>query len=54
VFGSARTKPESPEYQQAVAFGKAIVEHGFMVITGGGKGSWALPNAARAATRASA
>ena len=38
VFGSARTKPESPEYQQAVAFGKAIVEHGFMVITGGGEG----------------
>ena len=38
VFGSARTKPESPEYQQAVAFGKAIVQHGFMVITGGGEG----------------
>jgi len=37
VFGSARTKPESPEYQQAVAFGKAIVEHGFMVITGAGR-----------------
>ncbi len=38
VFGSARTKPENPEYQQAVAFGKAIVDHGFMVITGGGEG----------------
>ena len=38
VFGSARTKPELAEYQQAVAFGKAIVEHGFMVITGGGEG----------------
>jgi uncharacterized protein (TIGR00730 family) len=38
VFGSARTKPETAEYQQAVAFGKAIVEHGFMVITGGGEG----------------
>jgi uncharacterized protein (TIGR00730 family) len=38
VFGSARTKPESPEYQQAVAFGKAIVERGYMVITGGGEG----------------
>jgi uncharacterized protein (TIGR00730 family) len=38
IFGSARTRPESPEYQQAVAFGKAIVEHGFMVITGGGEG----------------
>ena len=38
VFGSARTKPETAEYQQAVAFGKAIVDRGFMVITGGGEG----------------
>ncbi len=38
VFGSARTRPEAAEYQQAVAFGKAIVDHGFMVITGGGEG----------------
>jgi len=38
VFGSARTKPELAEYQQAVAFGKAIVQHGYMVITGGGEG----------------
>jgi len=38
VFGSARTAPEAAEYQQAVAFGKAIVEHGYMVITGGGEG----------------
>jgi uncharacterized protein (TIGR00730 family) len=38
VFGSARTKPEAAEYQQAVDFGKAIVEHGYMVITGGGEG----------------
>lgn len=38
IFGSARTKPESPEYQHAEAFGKAIVERGFMVITGGGEG----------------
>src|SRR5208282_5349572 len=29
VFGSARTKPETPEYQQAVEFGKAIVEKNF-------------------------
>lgn len=38
VFGSARTRPDAPEYQQAVAFGKAIVERGYMVITGGGEG----------------
>jgi uncharacterized protein (TIGR00730 family) len=38
VFGSARTAPEQPEYQQAEAFARAIVERGFMVITGGGEG----------------
>lgn len=38
VFGSARTKPEQEEYKQAVDFGKKIVEHGYMVITGGGAG----------------
>ena len=38
VFGSARTKPDLAEYLQAVAFGKAIVAHGYMVITGGGEG----------------
>src|SRR5271154_5677071 len=38
VFGSARTRPETAEYQQAVAFGKAIVDHNYMVITGGGEG----------------
>ena len=38
VFGSARTDPAAPEYQQAVAFSKAAVAAGFMVITGGGEG----------------
>ena len=38
VFGSARTRTEEPEYQQAVAFGKEAVARGFMVITGGGEG----------------
>lgn len=38
IFGSARTKPESTEYQQAVEFGKKIVKAGFMVITGAGPG----------------
>ncbi len=38
VFGSARTRPDTPPYQQAVEFGKAIVKRGFMVITGGGEG----------------
>jgi len=38
VFGSARTKPGAPEYEQAEKFARAIVERGYMVITGGGEG----------------
>src|SRR5271155_5475804 len=38
IFGSARTKPDKLEYQQAVEFGRKIVEAGFMVITGAGSG----------------
>ncbi|HXF11065.1 MAG TPA: LOG family protein [Desulfuromonadaceae bacterium] len=38
IFGSARTQPDRQEYQQAVEFGKKVVEAGFMVITGAGSG----------------
>jgi len=38
IFGSARTSPEQPEYQQAVEFSRKIVKAGFMVITGAGPG----------------
>jgi len=38
VFGSARTKPADPYYQQAVALGRALAKRGFAVITGGGPG----------------
>jgi uncharacterized protein (TIGR00730 family) len=38
MFGSARTQPNRLEYQQAVEFGRKIVEAGFMVITGAGPG----------------
>lgn len=38
VFGSARTMPEHPAYQQAVAFGRAMARHHWMVITGAGGG----------------
>src|SRR5687767_13417717 len=31
IFGSARTQPTKQEYQQAVEFGRKIVEAGFMV-----------------------
>jgi uncharacterized protein (TIGR00730 family) len=38
IFGSARTKPDRIEYQQAADFGRKIVQAGFMVITGAGPG----------------
>jgi uncharacterized protein (TIGR00730 family) len=38
IFGSARMPPDKLEYQQAVEFGRKIVEAGFMVITGAGSG----------------
>ena len=38
VFGSARTKPDHPYYQQAVECGRRIVEQKLAVITGGGPG----------------
>jgi uncharacterized protein (TIGR00730 family) len=38
IFGSARTKPDRMEYQQASDMGKKLVEAGYMVITGAGPG----------------
>ena len=38
VFGSARTASTHPAYQQAVALGRAMASHGWMVITGAGGG----------------
>lgn len=38
LFGSARTQPSKPEYQQAVEFARRIADEGWMVITGGGPG----------------
>ncbi|WP_285698583.1 TIGR00730 family Rossman fold protein [Actinomadura sp. NBRC 104412] len=38
VFGSARTKPGSPEYELAVDIGARLHEAGYAVITGGGPG----------------
>src|SRR5690242_10535496 len=34
VFGSARTKPDRPDYQQGVALGAALAAAGYAVITG--------------------
>jgi uncharacterized protein (TIGR00730 family) len=38
VFGSARTKPGSEEYELAERIGSLLVEAGYAVITGGGPG----------------
>ncbi|WP_330185204.1 TIGR00730 family Rossman fold protein [Nocardia sp. NBC_01503] len=44
VFGSARTLPESPEYQAGTAIGGALARSGFAVITGGGPGAMEAAN----------
>ncbi len=38
VFGSARTKPDNPVYEQSVKFGRAMADRGWMVLTGAGGG----------------
>jgi uncharacterized protein (TIGR00730 family) len=38
IFGSARTAPDAAAYRMAQEFGREIVKHRFMVITGGGDG----------------
>lgn len=38
VYGSARTRPEDPYYQQAVRLGAGLAKAGLATITGGGPG----------------
>jgi uncharacterized protein (TIGR00730 family) len=38
IFGSARIKPDHPYYQLTEAVARALVNHGYGVITGGGPG----------------
>jgi uncharacterized protein (TIGR00730 family) len=38
MFGSARTPPGQPAYEQAVRFGRAMAEHGWLVVTGAASG----------------
>jgi uncharacterized protein (TIGR00730 family) len=44
VFGSARTKPADPNYTLGVAVGRALVQAGYAVITGGGPGAMEAAN----------
>ena len=50
VFGSARSKPDSPECEMAADLGSALAEAGYAVITGGGPGVMEAAN--RGATEA--
>ncbi|GAB1642967.1 TIGR00730 family Rossman fold protein [Krasilnikovia sp. MM14-A1259] len=50
VFGSARSKPDSPECELAADLGAALAEAGYAVITGGGPGVMEAAN--RGATEA--
>jgi len=38
IFGSARTRPDSPDYEQAINFGRMMADHDWMVITGAASG----------------
>ncbi len=38
IFGSARTKPDEPSYQEAVKLGRAMAEAGWFVVTGAASG----------------
>ncbi len=44
VFGSARTKPDSSIYQEAVKMGRLLAQNGYGVLTGGGPGIMAAAN----------
>ena len=44
VFGSARTTPDDPLYELGVQVGRALVEAGYAVITGGGPGAMEAAN----------
>jgi hypothetical protein len=38
VFGSARTRPDHPTYQQALEFGRRMAGHSWLVVTGAASG----------------
>jgi uncharacterized protein (TIGR00730 family) len=51
VFGSARSRPGSPEWDLAERLGAALAKAGYAVITGGGPGVMAAANKGAAETQ---
>ena len=51
VFGSARSKPSSPEYRMAEDFTRKLTAKGYMIVTGGGSGVMEAGNKGAAAGR---
>ena len=51
IFGSARTKPEDPNYKAAQAIGRSLGENDISVITGGGPGIMEAANRGGAEAR---
>jgi uncharacterized protein (TIGR00730 family) len=49
IFGSARTKPGTEEYDLAKSIGSALADAGYTVITGGGPGVMEAANSGAAA-----
>jgi uncharacterized protein (TIGR00730 family) len=44
VFGSARTRPDEPDWARAEEVGRRLAEAGFAVVTGGGPGAMEAAN----------
>lgn len=44
VFGSARTKPDSAQYEAGVQLGARLADAGYAVVTGGGPGAMEAAN----------
>lgn len=51
VFGSARTKPGEPAYEEVFQLGKKIADAGYDIVTGGGPGAMEAANLGHEASK---